>query len=249
MTNISEVQEQLQETNVTEEQSSNAVVGAEQSEEQSASSTEANQQARKKRNDAEYNWAEANRKMKEMSQRLKEYESERNQKPAHDPFEELDKLADDDIVTKAQARKLAEKIAKEAAQQAVRQREAATVDERLSLKYSDFADVVTPEAIEELKQTEPELTYSLANNPDPFAQGVAAYKLIKRLNIQQDKSEMTKINSEKKKAEVNSQKPISVNSISKSNSAIGNAHIFENGLTPELKKQLYKEMQDARKRM
>jgi hypothetical protein len=73
---------------------------------------------------------------------------------------------------------------------------------------------------------------------------VAAYKLLKRLNPGEDMAKSV----EKKKAIENSQKPISVNAVSR-NSAIGNAHIFENGLTPELKKQLWKEMEDARKRM
>ncbi len=51
---------------------------------------------------------------------------------------------------------------------------------------------------------------------------------------------------EKQKAIANSQKPVSVNAVTKS-SAIGNAHMFENGLTPELKKSLWDEMERARK--
>ena len=51
---------------------------------------------------------------------------------------------------------------------------------------------------------------------------------------------------EKKKALENSQKPLSVNTVTKQ-SAIGNAHAFENGLTPDLKKQLWADMQKAMK--
>jgi hypothetical protein len=50
----------------------------------------------------------------------------------------------------------------------------------------------------------------------------------------------------KQRALANSQKPVSVNAVTK-NSAIGNAHMFENGLTKELKKSLYDEMKNAMK--
>lgn len=193
-----------------------------------------------------YNWAEANRKMKELSEQNREMQEQlkRLQTPqAQVPQEdELDKLADDDIVTKGQAKKMAAKMAREIAQEVIRQRENATVDERLQTKYQDFAAVVTKENIEFLKQTEPELALSLASNSDPYTQGIAAYKLLKKVGI----GEEMKPSVEKQKAEANSQKPVSINAATKK-SAIGNAHLFENGLTKELKSQLWKEMQEARK--
>ena len=98
-----------------------------------------------------------------------------------------------------------------------------------------------------MKQQEPELAQSLWNlRDDPYAQGVAAYKLIKKLGIGKEEEEQGD-SVEKKKAIENSKKPLSVQAVSKS-SAIGNAHLFENGLTKELKKQLWSEMQEAKKR-
>jgi len=220
---------------------------AESTESESVSSSPEAPESRRKRNDVEYNWAEARRKMealdkqnREMAEQLKQL-----QKPPVPPeTDELDKLADDDILTKGQARKLNEKMARQIANDAIRQYQASTVDERLQAKFPDFSDIVTPEAIEELKQTEPELAFSLSNTPDPYAQGVAAYKLLKRMGKVETMADLP----EKKKALQNSQKPVSVNSVVK-NSAIGNAHLFENGLTDDLKKSLWKEMEEARKRM
>lgn len=236
-----------EETTSVEDQSSPAVAEAPESE--ATSSTQgATEQPSRKRNDEAYNWAEANRKMKEMQEQNRQLADrlQKVEKPAMPASEsdDLDKLGDDDIVTKSQVKRLATKMAREIAQDVVKQRDAATVDDRLQMKFPDFADVVTRDAIEELKQAEPELAYSLSSNPDPYAQGVAAYKLLKRMGGGSDMAKST----EKKKAQENSQKPVSVNAVSK-HSAIGNAHLFENGLTPELKKQLWKEMEDARKRM
>lgn len=202
-------------------------------------------QEKKRRNDVEYNWAESRRKMQELERQNREMQDQlqRLQPKAESPeVDELDKLADDDIVTKGQAKKMAAKMAREIAQEVIKQRENATVDERLQNKYADFADVVTRDNIELLKQTEPELAMSLAHISDPFTQGVAAYKLLKKSGI----GEEVKQPKEKQKAVTNSQKPVSVNTVTKQ-SAIGNAHMFENGLTPELKKQLWSEMQQAKK--
>lgn len=204
-------------------------------------------QEKKQRNSVEYNWAEARRKMQELERQNRELaeQVDKMQKPQApvNEYEEIDKLADDDLMTKAAAKKLAARMAKEVAEQVIKQREASTVDERLSNKFSDYADVVSKENIELLKQTEPELALSLWKlADDPYAQGVAAYKMIKKLGVAQPPSKSL----EKKKAEENSQKPVSVNAATKQ-SAIGNAHLFENGLTKELKSQLWKEMQQAMK--
>jgi hypothetical protein len=233
-----------EEENVSVEQEAQEVV-AQTTDTEPQPKTEATSQKPAKDQQA-YNWAEANRKMKELSEQNKEMQEQlrKMQTPPsqNSQDDELDKLADDDIVTKAQAKKMAAKMAREIAQDVIRQRENATVDERLTNKFSDFAAVVTKENIELLKQNEPELALSLASNSDPYTQGIAAYKLLKRVGI----GEEVKTSVEKKKAEENSQKPVSINAASKK-SAIGNAHLFENGLTKELKSQLWKEMQEARK--
>ncbi len=201
---------------------------------------------RKKRNDVEYNWAEARRKMQEQDRVIKELSENINRmKNPAPPVEDdgLDKLADDDIVTAGHARKIATKMAKKAAQEAIRERDLATLDERMKTKYSDFAEVTTQENVELLKKQKPELFMSVLHNPDPNAQAVALYDALKMIGVASE----NKSSLDKEKAIKNSQKPLSVNAVSKQ-SAIGNAHIFENGLTTDLKKSLWNEMKEAMKR-
>ena len=93
-----------------------------------------------------------------------------------------------------------------------------------------------------IEENEPELAEALVNSPNAYKQRVAAYKLLKRVAVNSDEPPSL----EKRKAEENAQKPVSVNAVTKQ-SAIGNAHLFENGLTKELKTQLWKEMQQAAK--
>jgi hypothetical protein len=197
--------------------------------------------------DQERNWREARRKMQELERRTEEQEElirrmQNQQAPAHEE-DELAKLADDDIITVKQHKQMSAKIARQVAEEAIREREASTVDERLKNRFTDFNDVVTKENIDLLKQQDPELAmslYALAQNP--YEQAVAAYKMLMKTGI----GDMAKKQPQKAKAIENSKKPVSVQSVTKS-SAIGNVHNFENGLTPELKKQLNKEMEDARK--
>lgn len=199
------------------------------------------------RKDVEYNWAEARRKMQELERRSQEQEeliARLSNKPAAPEEDELAKLSEDDILTVAQARKLATKMARQVAHEAIKEREAATVEERLQSKFPDYDQVVTRENVEILKQQEPELAQSLMRlADDPFAQAKAAYRLIKTLGVKTDPSPGPEV----KKARENASKPVSVNAVTR-NSAIGNASLFENGLTPELKKQLWSEMQTAIKR-
>ena len=199
--------------------------------------------------DQERNWKEARRKMQELERRTEEQDvlikrlQGQPQKQVDD--DDLAKLSDDDIVTAKQARSLATKMARQVAEETIRQREASTVDERLKARFSDYEDVVTPENIQVLKQQDPELVQSLyALSNDPYAQAVAAYKMLKRTGV----GDMAKQPPQKSKAIENSKKPVSVQSVTKS-SAIGNVHNFENGLTPELRKQLQKEMEEAAKRI
>ena len=229
-----------------EEQSSEAVAPVEESTDTQEAEQETPEQ-RKARNDAEYNWAEMRKQMRQKDQEIAELRDHfrdftKKAEPKQEE-DELAKLAEDDILTVAQARKLATKLARQSAEQLLKERDALTVDDRLQAKYSDFGSTVTRENIELLKQTEPEVADSLMNfADDPYKQASLAYKYIKTYVPQKDAA-MTK---DRKKAEENSKKPLSVQAVGKS-SPIGQAHQFENGLTSELKSQLWKEMQEIRK--
>lgn len=213
-----------------------------ETEEQANAPVEA--QEKKASNDVEYNWAEARRKMRDLERQNADMQKQLQSLSKPAPVEEeFDNFADDDILTAAQAKKLAKKMAMEVAQEAIRQKDASTVDERLALKHPDFSQVVTRDNVEKLMEIEPELASSLRYISDPYQQGITAYKMLKKLGIHQEDTFVK----EREKAKMNSQKPVSVNAVTK-NSAIGNAHLFENGLTADLKKQLYEEMRQCAKR-
>lgn len=198
---------------------------------------------RRQRNDAEYNWAEMRRHMREKEREIAELKDQfssikQKQLP---PDEEDYGFKDDDLIEGKHLKSLKSEIKQ--LRQELKQKEVSTIDERLQIKYPDFMSTVTKENIELLKETKPQLAKSLLKfADDPYQQSELAYEYIKTFVPQRDES----MNKDKKKALENAKKPISVQSVGKT-SAIGQVHQFENGLTPELKSQLYKEMQQIRK--
>ena len=116
----------------------------------------------------------------------------------------------------------------------------------IPIKYPDFNSIVTDDAIATLKQQHPEIAESLhALRNNPYKQAKAIYDAVKGLVPQKAQSAQQML--DKKRATENAAKPMSVQAAPKQ-SVLGNAQIFENGLTPELKKQLQKEMEEAIKR-
>jgi len=116
-----------------------------------------------------------------------------------------------------------------------------TVPERLRNKFSDFDQVVSPENVEKLKHSEPELYASITSGSDLYGKGVSAYKTLKALGIVKN---TTNYDAEKEQVRQNQTKPLSTQAI-KGQGALSEANIFAKGLTPELKKQLQKEMSEA----
>lgn len=201
---------------------------------------------RRERNDAEYNWAEMRRQMRDKDAEIADLRNQFSnftRKPALAEEDELAKLAEDDIITVSQAKKLAMKLARQTAEAVLKEKEASQVDERIQMKFPDFSSTVTRENITLLKEIKPRLAESLLKfADDPYQQSELAYEYIKAYVPQKDDS-MTK---EKVKALENSKKPVSVQSVGKA-SPIGQVHQFENGLTSDVKAQLWKEMQQIRK--
>jgi hypothetical protein len=230
---------------ISVEQDAQGIAEAPQSDEVQEAQSAPSQEPR--RGSVEYNWAEARRKMdalERQNRELREGLEALNNRPTPED-DELDKLGDDDIVTKRQVRKLTDSQARRIAAEAIQQYKASTVEERIKSRYSDFDSVVTPENIELLKQQKPSLALSLAHTPDPYAQAEAAYEAIKMAGIA---GEQPMRNTDKERAQKNAQKPLSVNAVVNKSTPLGNAHLFENGLTPELKAQLWREMEECRKR-
>jgi hypothetical protein len=190
----------------------------------------------------ERNWREARQALKELK-RQNEYlkqKIEETQRHQLTKQQQEDLLAEDDFV---QAKHLNKRLAE--LERKLQQKEQETVVDRLKIRCPDFEDVVTEENINYLKQNDPELAMSLqALQHDPFAQGMAAYKILKKTDYYQNKAIMQ----EKAKTQENAKKPVSVNAVRKQQGALAEANKFANGLTPDLKKSLWQEMQESRKR-
>ncbi len=227
-----------EETQVVEQpdQAAQAIDQAAESEDQHDERQTKSEVQGPQRKGPEYNWNEARRKMAELERRNQEQQEQINRLSA--PRIQEEELSPDDLLTVAQLNKVNAKRDQATLQELYRHKE-----EILRLRYPDLDQVLSSENLELFEQQEPELAETLtALQGDPLKMRVAAYKMIKKTLVKDTPPSM-----EKQKAELNAKKPVSVQAVGKG-SAIGNIAAFENGLTPELKKQLQQEMQEAIKR-
>jgi len=120
-----------------------------------------------------------------------------------------------------------------------------TIEAKVKNKFHDFDKVVTPDTIAALRDAHPEIAETIVSNPNLYNQAISAYTMIKNLNIYREE----KNQKEKQLIAQNNAKPRSVASVSpqQGNSPLTRANAFAEGLTPELKAQMLKEMQQARK--
>jgi hypothetical protein len=169
------------------------------------------------------------------------YERQAKQQPAE--VEEDIGVDDDDIVEGKVVKRLYNELRElKKFKQSYEQEKVASIPERLKSKFSDFEQVVTQENVEKLKNLEPELYASIISSSDLYAKGVSAYKTLKALGIVKDDP----YKAQKEQVQQNAQRPMSVQAI-KGQGALSDANIFAQGLTPDLKKQLQKEMSEAAK--
>ena len=189
---------------------------------------------------ADYNWAEMRRAMAEKDRAIEELQRRFSSLEAKGSPEESDELLDEDIPSYKHVKKNTERTNKELRNelQALKQE---LVEQKVRAQFPDYNDVVNPESIRRFKEIDPEMAYSLSKSDDPYALSVAVYRAIKRMG-----SEVGEVPMEKKKAEANLKKPMSVQAVPKASTPIGTVGMSQNGfLTKELKEQMWKEMQQA----
>lgn len=130
------------------------------------------------------------------------------------------------------------------------------MERKLKSQYPDFDAVLNANSISALNDKHPSIAKALSNIPDDYEKAVAAYEMIKNLNINEDPMARKKsainsapVNSDKAKAVVNSNKPRPLASVSpqQGDSPLSKANAFANGMTDDLKEQLRKEMNQARR--
>lgn len=124
--------------------------------------------------------------------------------------------------------------------------EATALEARIRSQFPDFEKVVSRENIEMLNAQFPELAQTLRDTPDMFNKAAAAYSVIKNFGIHKD---TPKYENDRAKAMENAQKPRPSTAVNptRSDSPLSRANAFADGMTPELKEQLRREMQAARK--
>jgi len=181
----------------------------------------------------EYNFRKLREEKERLEAELREY---RERQEASNKEEEL---GEDDIVEGRHLKRL---------EQLIISKELEAVPEKLRGKFDDFDQVVTKENLDKLKETEPELFFSIQSGDGKsanglYAKGVAAYKTLKGLGYAPENNNLMK---QKDQVQSNHKKPLSAQAI-KGSGALHEANVFANGLTPDLKKQLQKEMAEAAK--
>jgi hypothetical protein len=198
--------------------------------------------------DQEYNWRRMREAMEDMQQRNRLLEERLNEtynkkNSEEDDFSEIDKLPDDELLTKGQTKKLAMQAARKAAQDAAaeiaKKRDLDTLDDRVRLKYPDYGAVVSSENLEELKN-DPLFVKSLKGLADPYDQACFVYEQLKLRGIKPE------LALEKKQLEHNAAKPRSQQSLGGA-SPLHSANAYATWPDAALQKQLYQEMIDAAK--
>lgn len=191
----------------------------------------------------ERNWRNIRQQMKDkdeetrrLRQEMEEMRQElRSQSKPQAPKEEEQWLTDTERRLAGELKEVKSRLQKN---------ESDLVTDRLKMRYPDFENVVNAETITQLKRDNPSLAKAIASmQGDHYDQAVAAYEILKRSGYTQDGQEMY----DKAKIEKNQKKPVSVQAVRKEG-PLGEANRFALGLTPELKKQLNREMAEASKR-
>lgn len=197
----------------------------------------------------------AERERDDYMRRLAELEARQTQKQTA-PVEEDEEfsLGDDDLAEGKHLSKVAKNIKKvkreleetrRELQQYRKQTSEQTVESKLKQQYPDFDKVLSADNIAILNEAYPELARSIHATDDLHTKAVSAYQLIKKFGIYQEQP----FKSEKAIALKNSAKPRPLTSIApqEGDSPLSRANAFAEGLTPELKDQLWREMNQTRK--
>lgn len=226
-------------------QATEEVAQSTESEATQTSQSEAQIAEAKRRNDAEYNWAEIREKTRRLERENQELKEgfQRLTQPKQVEEEDSFSFKDDDLIEGKHLKNVVKEL--KSLRNELKQKEASSVEDRIQFKFPDYRDIVTKENIEQLKETEPVLVKSLLALTDPYEQAEAAYRMLKKMAPPVTKE--PSLSMEKKKALENAQKPLSVQAVSKT-SAMADVNQFAEmdvKSKKEFLKSKYEEMQKA----
>jgi hypothetical protein len=192
---------------------------------------------------------QAERERDELRQQIERMRATEKVQPTPQQEQQDFSIAPDDLVEGKHLTKYDREIQslKKQLESYHQQASVASVETRLKTQYADFDSVVSKENIEVLRTAYPEIAATINSSPDLYNKAVAAYTMIKKFGIVSDSS----YDSQKAKAQANASKPrpiASINAQQGSDSPLTHANAFAEGLTSDVKAQLYREMLEAKKR-
>lgn len=185
----------------------------------------------------------ASRERDEYARRLQEYENSQKVESKDEDFG----VKDDDLVEGKHLAKYVKRIRQleEQQKQYMQQNQESNAEIRLKTQYPDFDKVMTLENVQSFSNAYPELAKSINASHDLYDKAYSAYTLIKKFGIYEEKP----YESDKKRAADNMAKPRPLASVNpqQGDSPLSRANAFAEGLTDDLRSQLRKEMEEARK--
>lgn len=111
--------------------------------------------------------------------------------------DEFDSIADDEFIPKGkvtaliqkQAQRIAQRVTQEEHEKFLQRQHQSTFMSRLKGQFSDFDEVVNPETLALLEETNPELAQTIVESKDPYKIGLQSYNFIKAMNLQKSEPE------------------------------------------------------------
>lgn len=185
----------------------------------------------------------AERERDAYHKRLQELEAvQQNQQQQQQPTQEEWNVNDDDLVEGKHIKAVKKDVEAQRKQMEAqrKQMEAMITESRLKAQYHDFDAVVNNDNIARLRTAYPEIAATLGSSEDVYNTAASVYTLIKKFGIYDGQN----TEAQKQVVQENATKPRPLTSVSpqQGNSPLTQANAFANGLTKDLKAQLYKEM-------
>lgn len=178
----------------------------------------------------------AEKQEKEIEE-YKKYFAQMNQPKQQQTAEEDYNLSPDDLVEAKHLKKYEQKIQK---------LEEQLTEQKLKSEFPDFDKVVNQENLERLAKSYPAIANTLKAPGNLYDKAVSAYTMLRNFGIYQEDT----FENDRVRAQNNFNKPRPLTSVSpqQGDSPLSKANAFANGLTEDLKQQLWKEMNDLRKK-
>jgi len=174
----------------------------------------------------------------DLQRRIQKYESSG---PQDRPQKEEVVLGDEDLVENRHLKELEKKIA-----QQFQKQDQQHADSSIRNEFPDYETVVNNDTLGTLRDADPDLAQSILSNPNYYSKIKSAYKAIKMYGFV--KNDAYKKQHEKVQANASKPRPLSSVAPQQGESPLSRANAFGEGLTPELLKELWREMQACRKK-